>query len=480
MVGMKAKQFRDPVHGYIAMPESYCELFIDTPIFQRLKHIEQTSIRSLYPSARHDRFVHSLGVFHLASIAFANIRDNTALPILHGLPLPDYETAFRVAALMHDCAHSPFSHTFEAYYNRQDRAKEFVFKHVDDEFKADYSSLSKYRGAPKAHEIFSAAVFLKYFRAQYTSLCQAIDPILVARMITGCTHWEPKSGAEQFENCLISLINGAGIDVDKLDYILRDTWASGVNNVSIDLHRLLGALEVVQERDGMKVAFRKSALSVVKSVLDGRNFLYRWLYSHHTVVYYNYVLNRALLALDQSLSGGGEGTLIDAIFSEESYERAVCVGDCCLYLPCDDDIFSLLKMHGANVPHVKELMSRKPDLVPLWKTQAEFELIFKDKDGSKRAFIQDRVGERLAPVLGVPADSGDILVLPVTPSVISIEESDLYIWILDRVVTFAELADACWQEVGRERKNVSFFYVYVPRQFKHRVNDCIQALKAPV
>lgn len=480
MTGTKVKQFRDSVHGYIAVPESFCELFIDTPIFQRLKHIEQTSIRPLYPSARHDRFVHSLGVFHLASLAFTKIQQNTDPKILEGLPLVDYAIAFRVAALMHDCAHSPFSHALEAYYNRQDRAKSFVFKHVDDEFKNDYSSLCKYRGSPKAHEIFSAAVFLKYFQAQFAQLCSTICPTLVARMITGCTHWEPKDNAEQFENCLISLINGAGIDVDKLDYILRDTWASGVNNISIDLQRLLGALEVVRGQSGLAVAFRKSALSVIKSVLDGRNFLYRWVYSHHTVVYYNYVLNGALLSLDRSLSGGGEGTLIDAIFSEEAYEKPVCVGDCCLYLPCDDDIFSLLKMHAGDMPYVKELMSRKPDLVPLWKTQAEFELIFKDKDGSRRAYVQDRVGEKLAAVLGVPSDSQHILVLPVTPSVVPIEESDLYVSILNGVVSFAQLADTCWEEVGRERKNVSFFYVYIPREFKNRITDCIEALKAPV
>ena len=299
-------------------------------------------------------------------------------------------------------------------------------------------------------------------------------------MITGCTHWEPKDNSEQFENCLISLINGAGIDVDKLDYILRDTWASGVNNVSIDLQRLLGALEVVRGQSVLTVAFRKSALSVLKSVLDGRNFLYRWVYSHHTVVYYHYVLNGAFLSLDELLSGGGEGTLIDAIFSEESYEKPVCVGDCCLYLPCDDDIFSLLKMHAGNMPYVKELMSRKPDLVPLWKTQAEFELIFKDKDGSKRAYVQDQVGEKLAAVLGVPPDSQHILVLPVTPSVVPIEESDLYVRILNGVISFAQLADTCWEEVGRERKNVSFFYVYIPRKFENRINDCIEALKTPV
>ena len=424
--------------------------------------------------------MHSLGVFHLASLAYQQIVQNTAPEILDGLPAEeDYRQAFLVAALMHDCGHSPFSHALEAHYNRGDRAKDFLFRNIDEEYRKDFIALCQYCGPPKAHEIFSAAVFMKHFGLQFATLCPNVPSALVARMITGCINWEPKNKAEQFENCLIGLINGTGIDVDKLDYILRDTWASGVNNVSIDVQRLLGALEVVSRPSGLTVAFRKSALSVIKSVLDGRNYLYRWVYSHHTVLYYNHVLNSALLSLDQELSDGGEGTLIDAMFSEESYEKPVCVGDCCLFLPCDDDIFSLLKMYAAHTPHVKELMSRKPHLVPLWKTQAEFELIFAGKNEDERAYVQDRVGEKLSAVLTVPADLHHILVLPLAPSMVSIEESNLFVDILNKVVSFAELA-AIWEEVGRERRNASFFYVYIPREFKDRIGECIEVLKKPV
>ena len=59
------KLFKDPVHGYIPIPIHICENLVDTPIFQRLRNIEQTSIRPLFPGAHHDRFIHSLGVYHL-------------------------------------------------------------------------------------------------------------------------------------------------------------------------------------------------------------------------------------------------------------------------------------------------------------------------------------------------------------------------------------------------------------------------------
>ncbi len=295
-------------------------------------------------------------------------------------------------------------------------------------------------------------------------------------MITGCVHRQPQDGRQQFENCLIGMINGQAIDVDKLDYILRDTWASGVNNVSIDIERLLAALELVPGPSGtLTVCFRQSALSVIKSVIDGRNFLNRWVYSHHAVQYYDKVLNEALQSLDEQLSSRAGGlSLLDAVFSAEAFDHPVHVGPCCVYLPCDDDIFCLLKTYGSATPQVSEMLSRTPRLIPLWKTQAEFELIFKNKDVDQRAYVQDRVPDLLRSAIGEQFARA-VLVLPVTPNVLPIEESRLFVSILQRVVPFRELA-ASWQEVGRERQNVSFFFVYIPRECKGRTGECIAAL----
>ena len=62
---MKDKIFHDTVHGNIRIPKDYCDLIIDTLLFQRLRRVEQSSVRSLYPCARHDRFIHSIGVFYI-------------------------------------------------------------------------------------------------------------------------------------------------------------------------------------------------------------------------------------------------------------------------------------------------------------------------------------------------------------------------------------------------------------------------------
>ena len=70
------KVIKDNVHGYINIPVEYFDKIIDTDLFQRLRDIEQTDMRTLYPSARHDRFIHSLGVFHLGSKAFQAFKKN--------------------------------------------------------------------------------------------------------------------------------------------------------------------------------------------------------------------------------------------------------------------------------------------------------------------------------------------------------------------------------------------------------------------
>ena len=70
------KVFKDNIHGYIPVPQSLVKEFIDTEIFQRLRYIEQTGMRTLYPSARHDRFIHSLGTYYLGRKAVENLRQN--------------------------------------------------------------------------------------------------------------------------------------------------------------------------------------------------------------------------------------------------------------------------------------------------------------------------------------------------------------------------------------------------------------------
>ena len=110
------KTIRDPMYGYITIEEPFAQL-IDTEEFQRLRNIRQTGYQSLYPSALHNRFVHSLGVFHLGKKALSYFEKN--IDISEECPeWKNIKTTFLTACLLHDVGHSPFSHTGEDYYTK--------------------------------------------------------------------------------------------------------------------------------------------------------------------------------------------------------------------------------------------------------------------------------------------------------------------------------------------------------------------------
>lgn len=271
---VKRKEFRCPVHGYISLPTSYCKHFVDTCVFQRLKKIHQTTMYVLFPSAHHDRFSHSLGVYHLGKMAFGNLKLNA--PVLSTLAKPQldkYKSSFLIACLLHDCAHTPFSHTCENYLDiERNLDAELITAVGSTKFKDDYQYIAS---EPAPHEKASAILVSAKFKDSIEQ--HGSDPELVLRMIIGCKYRTPNS-TQQLENCLIELLHSRTIDVDKLDYIMRDTWTSGVNNISIDIYRLLSAITIQKDQSGkLRLAYKKSALSVLQNVVDARNYLYRWI-----------------------------------------------------------------------------------------------------------------------------------------------------------------------------------------------------------
>lgn len=467
------KLFRDPVHGYISVPVKYCEDFIDTPIFQRLRFIEQTSMRPLYPSAHHDRFAHSLGVFHLASLMFNYLQENMEGSVIQNL-LKNYKDSFLIAGLMHDCGHAPFSHTFEGFYKKTN-ALSFLLEQVDKKFNMDYSKNYDNSNGPSQHEIFSAAIFLKHFRVILSnpSYLEA-DPTLIARMITGCVHHPAENENQEVENALIQMIHGRAIDVDKLDYIIRDTWASGVNNASIDINRLLSAIEIVKYGGMYVPSFRKSALSVVQSVVEGRNFLYNWIYSHHTVEYVNDLLKTALNAVSKKVTPDEPDKLIKTIFSKEVFDNPVDVNGVSIYLPSDGDIFYLFKKYKNDISEINEVISRKFYLIPLWKTHEEFNLIFEDKNDQQRSKICKNAGNYLSNVIG-KSNSCRIKKIEVKPKIVMIDDNELFISFENYVLSYNKISIV---KKEKSSEQSSFFYIFIPSECKEKIGECREKLKS--
>lgn len=111
------------MQGHIYIDRIIFEKIIDTDIFQRLRRIEKTSMRCLYPAVRHDRFIHSMGAYNLAKIAIVAIDNSVENNVdVLGDNVPEAELiqqinfCFEIAALMHDVGYAPFSHMLEDFF----------------------------------------------------------------------------------------------------------------------------------------------------------------------------------------------------------------------------------------------------------------------------------------------------------------------------------------------------------------------------
>lgn len=282
------KVFRDPVHGYIEVPKVIVKNIIDTWQFQRLRFIEQTSMRALFPAARHDRFIHSLGTYWLGVKAFKGFRNNSKYVIeelKNGALNSDefafwdelwwekHELLFQIACLMHDCAHAPFSHTLEGYYDITRvniKGIEYtklsrllcslcVDEYGEKSFEKDFDNPSTVldeavSGVGKPHEQMSAYIILKEYKDKIANIISELispeitlqnqDYVFICRSIIGC-HYSEESPEFALKNCIISLLNSKLIDVDGLDYIVRDAQMSGMSAYDIDYQRLLNSFTIM-------------------------------------------------------------------------------------------------------------------------------------------------------------------------------------------------------------------------------------------
>lgn len=285
------KIFMDPVHGYISIPKCFVKHIIDTEMFQRLRNIDQTGMCVLYPDAKHDRFGHSLGVYYLGCKAvdallenFSNdihwrIRSDNKMLIFWA----ENKILFMLACLLHDIGHVPFSHSLENQMLKNSHSEydlyEFEKKlaRMINALENDNTETVQAEEITKApHEQLGAMYILENMRTNiekvYDELIAADYPnvksadilyaenydgrvvlsksnleqdiCFIVRMILGLKY-KDYTPEKQIRNCFIELLNSNNFDVDKLDYIIRDTQMSGIANINIDVERLLGAISIV-------------------------------------------------------------------------------------------------------------------------------------------------------------------------------------------------------------------------------------------
>lgn len=308
---------RDPVHNYIQLPLELNRL-VDHPIVQRLRGISQTAMcSSVYPAMTGNRFEHSLGSMHLArrawDYAWANSESYQACLIaevhqaLEATAQNDpaqvdtftkrwiedsnhfastfsqkVSLAVQAAALLHDVGHPPFSHTLEGFYTR----------HLEEISSASPGFYSRqWRRLVRAAETgwsFHDIVRNAMLDLVAPTVVAEIPWLLVRRIGTPVA-------AESWTRCLHDLVSGE-VDIDRLDYLLRDTRKSGTEFGAIDSERLLQSLEIHREvaSGHWRIGFGSRAVSAVESFFDQRMRYYRWVVFHWHAVATNRLLNLAL------------------------------------------------------------------------------------------------------------------------------------------------------------------------------------------
>lgn len=243
---------------------------IDTPLIQRLRQIHQTGLSFLaYPSVNHTRFEHSLGIATIVTKFVQKLKEKhpTGIPGVgewNDSPTSPMMAELRMAALLHDCGHGFFSHLTENIYRwHQDIAE---LKTRPDLTHAKPSELLSYL-------IVKSNFFKRFFSEQVSSYGVEINLDRVADLIIG------KSDQERL--FLASIVNGP-MDADKIDYISRDTFFSGVST-TIDVDRLLNELSVHTFKNGLNALVVSSPLPLER-LLFSKVLLYTTLYHHQKVL----------------------------------------------------------------------------------------------------------------------------------------------------------------------------------------------------
>lgn len=371
------KQVKDPIYGYVDI-DDFCISLIDTAEFQRLRNIIQTGYQSLYPSALHNRFVHSIGVFHLGKKAFDCFANNVKernFPEYTDINWEICRNTFLLACLLHDVGHSPFSHAGEHFYERSTDFQNELKKKFPYESNF-HEDIKKTIGKP--HEAMSALVGLELIEDHEISELPEIDRELFVRSIIGATY---KSQDKLIENTIIGMLNGSLIDVDKLDYLIRDSYVTGFNTMALDVDRLFSGYVISQFTDASSAtqrvaAYKRGALSVIENVTFANDLERHWIQNNPTILYDVKLIQLAIESYDSymvekySSKLGGEKHIFSKIAI--SFPGYIPKG-INLSLLSDDDIVCFLKNEYSNNMISKQFFDRNQRLKPLWKSEIEFQ-----------------------------------------------------------------------------------------------------------
>ncbi len=257
---------KDPVHGtmqFTSVEDKWVKPFIDSPHFQRLRHIKQLGMGDyIFPGAVHTRFNHCLGCCYVAS------------QIAHKIKLPDEDRQLvMIACLLHDIGHGPFSHAFEGIFHEK------VIRHEDwtPHFLADY-------GTPD--------FFMQYNQGNARHHLNEEKFQTIADMIMH----------KPVKNHLLADVVSSQLDADRLDYLLRDSHFCGVRYGEFDFRWMLHCMAIVQSPEGARLGITHKGIGVVEHYVMARRLMVRNIYHSQKKLGLEHFLVELLRHLAESLN----------------------------------------------------------------------------------------------------------------------------------------------------------------------------------
>ncbi len=276
-------RIRDPIHGAIPFGDAERQI-LDSGFFQRLRNVKQLGFGELaFPGATHSRLGHSIGVMHVAGRLFDAVFAQVQLPEAERARL---RAAVRVAGLCHDLGHMPRSHASERI--APPRAALGL-----------PAWLPGAPGAQASHEDFTAKLLLDSSLAELLRPALAplgLAPEAIAGLVLGA---EPPGGSpfvasrRDFSPLLRQLVSGE-LDADRMDYLLRDSFYTGVNYGRYDLDWLVQNLLPIERGGKVYLGLGRAAIFGFEDFLLSRFHMFLSVYYHHTAVNFDEMLRRCL------------------------------------------------------------------------------------------------------------------------------------------------------------------------------------------
>lgn len=365
----KLKIINDPVHGFIKIPHEILFDVIEHPYFQRLRRISQTGLLNLiFPGATHTRFHHAIGAMHLMFTALETLKQK-------GIQISEEEEkSAMLAILMHDIGHGPFSHALENMLMddwHHEKLSLLLMNRLNDEFGGQLTT---------AIEMFQGKYHRKFF------------------------------------NQLIS----SQLDVDRLDYLKRDSFFTGVSEGNVNAQRIISMMNVCKD----ELVIDAKGVYSIENFLAARMFMYWQVYYHKTSALAEFILVKILERAKYLVSEGIDLPATENLQYFLNREKSAAT---------DEDVERFTQMDDNDIIHAMKLWQKSGDYILSYWCQCVIQRNFPKTIISSHPFSEEFIQEKIQYVneaLGIT--NADELVYQIERSLLSYSKDKQPIYLLQK------------------------------------------------